>query len=97
MNIIYGIIWGQYTPGVQLVLKGNEDYPTKSKFFDSLWLTKATKNITTVIDVKLNKPASIYQCIQGFINMRQGKNYPITKENATFVLSRDGTKLNATY
>ena len=33
-NVIYGFIWGQYTPGLQSVLNGNEDYPNKSKTFD---------------------------------------------------------------
>ena len=31
MNKIYGIIWGQCTPGLQSVFKGNEDFPNKSK------------------------------------------------------------------
>ena len=31
INKIYSIIWGQCTPGLKLALKGNEDYPTKSK------------------------------------------------------------------
>ena len=30
MNIIYGIIWGQCTPGLQSHLKVNEDFPYKS-------------------------------------------------------------------
>ena len=29
MNKIYGIIWGQCTPGLQSVLKGNEEFPSR--------------------------------------------------------------------
>ena len=38
MNKIYGIIWGQCTPGLQSVLKENEDFPSKSNSFGFLWL-----------------------------------------------------------
>ena len=34
----YGIIWGKYTLGIQSFLKRNEDFPSKSKQFDLLWL-----------------------------------------------------------
>ena len=34
MNIIYDIIWGQCTPGLKSVLKGNKYYPAKSNFSD---------------------------------------------------------------
>ena len=37
MNKIYGTIWGKCTPGLQSVLKGNEEYNNKSKTFDSPW------------------------------------------------------------
>ena len=40
------------------------------------------KKINAVLDVKLNKPAIIYHCIQGFINMIQGE----TDLNDTFKL-----------
>ena len=82
MNGIYGIICGKCTPGLQLEFKGNKDYLTKSNIFDSLWLTKETNKITAGIDVKLNDSASLYNCIQGYINMRQGKTEP----NDTFKL-----------
>ena len=82
MNIIYGIIWEQYTPGLQWILKRKEDYPTNSKFFDSLWLIRETNNITTGIDVKINKSASLYHAIRSLMNMKQGKN----DHNDTFKL-----------
>ena len=37
---------------------------------------KETKDITTVLDVKLNNPASLYHCIRSFINLRQGEYEP---------------------
>ena len=46
---------------------------------------KDTKNITAGIDVKLNKPASLYHCTRSFINLRQGGNLP----NDTFKLRWD--------
>ena len=55
-----------------MVLKGNEDYPTKSKKFNSIWLMKETKNFSAGLDVKLNNSASMYHWIRGFINMIQG-------------------------
>ena len=35
-----------------------------------------TKNITAGLDVKLNKSASLYNCIRSFINLWQGENDP---------------------
>ena len=35
MNNIYGIIWGQCTPGLYSVLKVNEDFPSRSN--NSTW------------------------------------------------------------
>ena len=55
MNRIYGTIWGQCTPELQLVLKGNKDYNKKSKTFDLLWIIKEAKKRTAGIYVKLNK------------------------------------------
>ena len=80
MNRIHGIIWGQCTPGLKLVLKGNKDYPTKSNFFYYLWLMKEAKNITAGLDVKINDSTILYHCIRGFINMRQVE----TDINVTF-------------
>ena len=48
-----------------------------SHFFDSLWIMQKTKNITSGIEVKLNKSTSLYHCIRIFINLRQGENEPI--------------------
>ena len=62
-----------------------QDSKTDSKIFDSLWIMKETKKITAVVNVKLNKSASIYRCMQGFINMRQGEAEP----NDTFKLRLD--------
>ena len=59
-----------------MVLKGNEDYPTKSKILDSLWLIRETKIITSGIDVMLNKSAILYHCIRGFIDLIQGETDP---------------------
>ena len=52
MNTIYGIIWGQCTPGVQSVLKGNEDFPSRSKKCKSLCIMQETKKITARLGVK---------------------------------------------
>ena len=85
MNKLYGIIWGQCTPGLKSVLKGNEDFFYKSKKFDLLWIMQEKKNITTGMYVKLNKLASLYHCIRSFINLRQGEN----ERNDTFKLRWD--------
>ena len=53
------------------------------KQIDSLRIVQYTKNITAVLYVKLNKPASLYHCIRRFINLQQGENEP----NNTFKLS----------
>ena len=82
MNRIYGIIEGKFDPGLQLVLKGNEDYPAKSKIFESIWLMKETKNSTAGFDIKINKSTSLCHCIRGFINTRKVK----TETNYTFKL-----------
>ena len=77
MNRIYGIIWGQCIPGLQSVLNWNENYPTKFKMlnFELIWLMREPNNITASIDVKLNKSASLYCAVRGFMNMRQGQNW----------------------
>ena len=72
-------------PGLQSVVKVNEEYPTKSKIFDSVWLMRVTKKISAGLYDKLNKPASLYHAIQGFMNMIQGETEPIN----TFKLNFD--------
>ena len=54
-------------------------------FLYSLCLTQDTKNITSWLDVKLNKPASLYHCIISFINLQQGEN----ETNDTFKMPWD--------
>ena len=75
-NILYGIIWLKCTPGLQSVLEGNEEYPTKYRLFCSLWFMWEKKTITSGIEVKLNKSARPYHAIQGFINIIQGETDP---------------------
>ena len=82
MNNIYGIIWEQCNPGIQSFLKGNEDFPSRFKCFDALWLIQETKKITALINVKINKSDSLYHCIRRFTNLRKGENEP----NDTFKL-----------
>ena len=71
-NKSYNIIWGKCIPVIESVFKGNEDFSSKSKYFDLLWLIQETKNITVGIGVKLNKSASLCHCIRSFINLQQG-------------------------
>ena len=80
MNKIYGIIWGQCTQELQSVLKGSEDFISKSKPLNFLWLIQDTKKITAGVAVKLNKSDSLYHCIRSFINSQQVEN----ESNDTF-------------
>ena len=43
MNITYGIIFVQCTPGLQSALKGVTDYENKSNQYNCLWLTEELK------------------------------------------------------
>ena len=63
MNKNYGIICVKFTPGLQSVFKGNENFPSKSIYPNPLWIMQETKNITVGLDVKLNKSSSLYHCI----------------------------------
>ena len=57
-------------------MKGNEDFPSRSIVFDSLWIIQETKKINSGLGLKLNKPSSLYHHIRSFINLRQGENNP---------------------
>ena len=72
MNNIYDIIWGQCTQGLHSVLKGNEDYNTKPKKSDLLWLMKEANKITAGIEVKLNNSATLHHTIRGFVKTKKG-------------------------
>ena len=48
--------------------------PFQVKKIVSLWLIQETKKITEVLDVKLNKSASLYHCIVTFIKFWQVEN-----------------------
>ena len=66
-------------------VEGKQGLPFQLKKSDLLWLMQETKKITTGLNVKLNKSASLYQCIRSFINLRQRENDP----NDTFKLRWD--------
>ena len=71
MNKIYEILFGQFTPSLQLVMKGVTDYKKKSKDCDCLWLMEDRKKITAGLDIKEKPRLSIIEQIISFSTMRQ--------------------------
>ena len=59
MNKIYGIVFGQFTPSLQSVMKGFFDYENKSNYCDCLWLMEEVNKITSGVDVKENPRMSL--------------------------------------
>ena len=73
---------------------GKKYHPTKSKTLDSLWIMQETKNITTGLEVKLNRSASLYYAIRGSINTKQGKAEPNDAFKISFDNVYDTTELS---
>ena len=73
--------------GYSQFLKGNEDFPSKSNFFDSLWIIHETNKITAGLDVRIIMSASLYHYIRSFINLRQGENEPKILSNYVLIMS----------
>ena len=77
---LYGLIWGQCSGGLQELLKGDDDYDSKSNNFDCLWLLEKVKLISAGVDEKANKYATLVKAITSFCNIRQGP----TESNDSF-------------
>ena len=51
---VYGLIWGQYSAALQALIKGVSGYNENAVSFDTIWLLKELKKVTTGIDSKAN-------------------------------------------
>ena len=72
MNKIYGIVFGQYTPGLQSVIKVVPDYENKSKDCDCLCIMEELKKITSGVYIKENPSLYLIEQLISFVNIYQG-------------------------
>lgn len=71
---LYALIWGQFSTGLQEVLKGEEDFVKSDTSFDCIWLLEKSKLISSGVDTKANKYCTLIQAMTSFCTIGQGPN-----------------------
>ena len=66
---LYALIWGQFSTGLQEVLKGEEDFVKSDTSFDCIWLLEKSKLISSGVDTKANKYIDMPENIIGAVKM----------------------------
>ena len=94
---LFGVVWGQYSSGLQEVIKGDDDYEVSASTFDVIWLLEKGKLVSSVIDQKSNKYLTFFQAMSAMCNIRQGPNesndsYRKRVDSAALTLSLVGGK-----
>ena len=65
------VVFEQFTPSLQSLMKEVSNYEKKSKYFNCLWLMEELKKIIERVDVKSNPRLSLIEKLISFINIRQ--------------------------
>jgi len=68
---IYSLVYGNYTDGVQSLLKANDDLEKETNTFATKWILKMTKTIISSIDTKTNLRISLHASTMLFLNIKQ--------------------------
>ena len=69
----YIVVWGQCNNALQSVTKVIEEYKEKSEENDILWMLKALKKTTLVVDTKANKRVTLHKDLMTLFETRQGQ------------------------
>ena len=70
---VYGIMWGQTSSALRSTLRGLDDFETKSKKLDALWLIDQMKKATTGIDSKDNSRVILHDAVAAIYRLRKGE------------------------
>ena len=71
---LYALVWGQFSTGLQEVLKGEDAFVTSDSDFDCIWLLEKAKLVSSGVDTKANKYCSLVQAMTSFCTISQGPN-----------------------
>ena len=74
LNKIYNLVYGNCTDSVQTMLKTDDDYESKSRFFDHRWLFRKVKMIVAGLDTKVNLRVSLHTAMLNYMLMKQYPN-----------------------
>ena len=71
---LYGVLWGQFSHGLQESLKTEEVFEAKSKDFDCVWLLEKAKLVSSGVDSRANKHATLVKALTSLCNIKQGSS-----------------------
>ena len=60
-QILFRVVWGQFSLGLQQVVKGSKDYSVSAAAFDIIWLLVKGKLDSSGIDEKSKKYMTLFQ------------------------------------
>jgi hypothetical protein len=72
MQAVYSLVWGQCSDALQAKIKGEEDYKTKSKEYNTIWLLETLKRVTAGIDDEVNPTYNYHGTLRALMTMTQG-------------------------
>ena len=73
---VFGLIWGQCSPGLQTAIKGEDDYDEAVEEHKVVWLLDAVQRVVSGVDTKANKLFVEQEALVAFTTMRQGATEP---------------------
>ena len=68
---LYGVVWGQCSTALQELIKTDPDFEKRDKDFDSIWLLKKCKLVSSGVDDRANKYNTLLKAITQMCNIRQ--------------------------
>ena len=86
---LFGTIWGQCLPALQSEVIGDEDYKTKSKDFDCVWLLEKLKKLCAGIDTNSNTYVATYSSLKSFYLLKQKEGEMVESYHKTFKAAVD--------
>ena len=73
MEILYGLLWGQWSSVSQATIKGTSKYEEKSDDFDAILLLTEIKIAISGIDLKTNPRLTLHETVSTLYKMKEGE------------------------
>ena len=89
LDMIYGIFGGQWSHGINYIIRNNKCFEEKSHVINWLWLLEHVEEVTPRLDNNSNKSYNLHWDMLNFLTIRQGQ-----QESDDFFSKRFDDKLH---
>ena len=90
---VFGVVWGQCSPGLQEAIKGATDAKTKMDDYDCLWLLEQAKLHSSGVDQTTNAYRNVWMAAKAFFTVHQFNNESVEDYHTRFLGILDTAEL----